>query len=614
MSDNIKLSEMQESVASYGEGALLVMAGAGSGKTRVLTERIKRLSGTTKKRVLAITYTNAASKEIVERLESDIDVNEKLFAGTFHAFSISVLESHGSNIGLVELPQIFSNMDDRISVLVAAINSVPNVKSMYSEKDEKQKSRFRYDVLDLFSGIKRNVIFEEDLECEGYDNNTILLYSAYMRTMKSLNAIDFDDLLLLTYRLFVSYPQIANLYRRSFEYICVDEAQDLNKAQYMLLRALMGSDYKNIMLVGDPNQSIYAFNGSSSKYMMESFVQDFEPKQIKLIENYRSSKKVLELANKIMPNSTEMTNIVVEGGCDIHSFESDKSESEWVVRKIKELLSNNTLSDIEGDINVNNISILARNRYLFNDIRSLLEESNIRCYFKNTSSDVDFNSESMDILQLALQVKINPFDRLHLSHLEKKLGIRNVKVLSDILLHSDIFDYHLDIISSVQRLSIDGSNFKKTIAEIKNKFENVSNYILNENERAYFLFDCNTLLSHWHIYNRNTTNPSLSAFRNAMSLGQTSQLTIPDGIALSTVHTMKGQENDIVFLIGMDQGTFPDYRATTAVELEQEKNNLYVAITRARRYIYITYPLSRMMPWGDVNLRYKSKLLPDVYI
>ena len=614
MSSNIKLSEIQESVASYGEGALLVMAGAGSGKTRVLTERIKRLSDTTRKKVLAITFTNAASKEIVERLESDIDVNDKLFTGTFHAFCISVLESHGSNIGLVELPQIFSNTDDRISVLVAAINSIPNIKSMYLQKDEKQKSRFRYDVLDLFSEIKRNVIFEENLEREGYDSNTILLYSAYMRIMKSLNAIDFDDLLLLTYRLFVSYPQIANLYRRSFEYICVDEAQDLNKAQYMLLRALMGVEHKNIMLVGDPNQSIYAFNGSSAKYMMEYFVKDFEPEQIKLNENYRSSKKVLELANIIMPDSTDMTNIVVEGGCDIHSFESDKDESKWVVSKIKELLSSNTLSDIDGDISVNNISILARNRYVFNDITSLLEESNVKYYFKNTSSDVDFNSDSMGILQLALQVKINPYDRLHLSHLKKKTGAKDAKTLDEVLLNSNISDYHRDIISTVHRLLDDGSNFKKTVAEIKNKFEAVSNYNLNESERAYFIYDCDTLLRHWHKYNRNTTSPSLSAFRNAMSLGQTSELSDPDGIALSTVHTMKGQENDIVFLIGMDQGTFPDYRATTDVEIEQEKNNLYVAITRARRYIYITYPLSRKMPWGDVKLRGISSLLKNVIV
>lgn len=313
-----------------------------------------------------------------------------------------------------------------------------------------------------------------------------------------------------------------------------------------------------------------------------------------------------------MPNSTDMTNIVVEGGCDIHSFESDKSESEWVVSKIKGLLSNNALSDIDGDISENNISILARNRYVFNDITSLLEESNIRYYFKNTSSDVDFNSDSMDILQLALQVKINPYDRLHLSHLKKKSGVKDAKTLDEVLLNSNIYDYHRDIISTVHRLLDDGSNFKKSITEIKNQFEDISNYNLNESERAYFIFDCDTLLRHWRKYDRNTTNPSLSAFRNAMSLGQTSELAVPYGIALSTVHTMKGQENDIVFLIGMDQGTFPDYRATTNVEIEQEKNNLYVAITRARRYIYITYPLSRKMPWGDIKSRNKSNLLINV--
>ena len=614
MSNIIQLSDKQEDIASFVKGALLVIAGAGSGKTRVLTERIKRLSNTTKRKVLAITFTNAASKEITERLENDIDVNEKLFIGTFHAFCISVLESHGSYIGFNELPQIFSNTDDRLSVLVAAINSVPSIKAMYMQKSEKEKNQLKYDVLNLFSEIKREVILEEELEDKIDDNNTILLYRTYMQIMKSLNAIDFDDLLLLVYKLFISYPQIASLYRRSYEYICVDEAQDMNKAQYMLLIALVGIEHKNIMLVGDPKQSIYAFNGSSSKYMMDYFSHDFNPKCIKLTENYRSSKKVLELANQIMPNSTELKNIVVDGGCEILSFEDNKKESEWVVGKIQELLSLETLSGVEGGVSVNKISILARNRYVLNDITSLLEAANIKYYYKNISSDAVFDSERIKVILLAIQVKINPLDRLHLSQLRRIVKNKSAKTLDEILLDNTISDSFNDIIRGIISLSDNGSNFKNTITKIKEQYENIDNYILDDSERAYFIFDCESLLKHWHNYKKNTSNPLLSSFKNAMSLGQTTELSVPDGVTLSTVHTMKGQENDIIFLIGMDHGTFPDYRAKSISEIEQEKNNLYVAITRAKRYIYITYPRSRQMPWGDTLSRNISSLLKDASV
>jgi len=612
--NQIKLSPKQEEIAGFTYGALRVLASAGSGKTRVLTERIKRLSEITKRKILAITFTNKASEEIKERLNEDIDINEKLFVGTFHSFCISVIESHGSLIGFNEVPQIFSNTDDRLKVLEAAIINTPTIKQSYSQKDTKERNKLRYDILEYFSQIKREVVLDEELETKIGDKDVILLYKVYSDIMTSMNAIDFDDLLLLVYKLFISNPKIASLYRRNYEFICVDEAQDLNKAQYMLLRALTGNENKNIMLVGDPNQSIYGFNGSSSKYMKDCFTSDYAPKEIVLSENYRSSRKVLELANKIIPASSSLDNVVVEGVCEIHHYDSPECEASWVLSKIKELIDKKDIAGIENPVTEEGISILARNKFVFADIEAKLKANNIDYYFKSTGGEVVYDSELMQVLLLALQIKINPLDRLHLSQLQRLVKLSKKSSLDEII-KSSIEDSHKEIIKSIVGLNIDGSNFKKTISRLEAEFQNIDNYkgALNENERAYFIYDCKSLLKHWHRYEVNASTKTLSSFRNAMSLGQTAETSMQKGIALSTVHTMKGQENNIVFLIGMDNETFPDYRAINkgGIEMEQERNNLYVAITRAKRHLYVTYPTKRTMPWGGEKARAISTFLKD---
>lgn len=610
----IQLSSKQKEIASHTTGALLVLASAGSGKTRVLTERIKNLVQITKRKILAITFTNMASEEIKERLQDEVDISETLFVGTFHSFCISVLENHGSVIGYQEVPQIFSNTEDRLKIIEATILNTPSLRFEYENYDSKEKSNFRYRALEAIAQIKRDVILDEDLDGNNFNESTVLLYRGYKELMSSLNAIDFDDLLLITYELFINNPQIVSLYRRNYEYICIDEAQDMNKAQYMVLRALTGDEHKNVMLVGDPKQAIYGFNGSSSDYMTTSFRKHFSPIEISLTENYRSSKKVLELANKITPDPSSLDNIVIEGVCEIVEFENVEEEARWVVSKIQTLLNNKYLNDIEGEITFDNIAILARNKYVLSAVESKLTESKISYYYKSSSSEVVFDSEGMKFLNLALQVKINPMDRLHLAQLQRIIGLKGLKNLNDIKQNINQAIYK-DIIDIVLNINDDGSNMKQKITLFLNKVKSEDNYSgINENERVYVYNDCIEFLKHWQRYQSSTNNPSVSSFRNAMALGQTFKNTENHGITLSTVHTMKGQENDIVFIIGMDNETFPDYRALAkgGIEMEQEKNNLYVAITRAKRYLYVTYPKSRIMPWGGVRGRVKSILLKGV--
>ncbi len=195
-----------------------------------------------------------------------------------------------------------------------------------------------------------------------------MLYLNYRSYLKSLNAIDFDDLLLEVYRLFNTYPNIASLYRRNFEFVCVDEAQDMNKAQYMVLISLIGNNNPNIMLVGDERQCIYGFIGSDSRYMAKQFVEDYKPRIFELKENFRSSKKVLEYANRIVPNSTDLKNIVITGICEENSFYNQEEEADYVVGKIKSLTNLRNHKDIEGEITYDKITILGRTKYVLQTV------------------------------------------------------------------------------------------------------------------------------------------------------------------------------------------------------------------------------------------------------
>lgn len=606
----ITLTEKQAKIASFTNGALLVKASAGSGKTRVLTERIKHLIKISKRKILAITFTNKASDEIMERLRDCEDINEKLFVGTFHAFCNYVLLKHGHLIGYQHAPQIFEKDADRMKIIEDVISDVSSFESRYRMKNEKERNQFKYDCLEAISKIKRNVILDRDLKQYIQNNDIILLYLNYRKYLKSLNAIDYDDLLLETYNLFINNPSIASLYRRSYEYVCVDESQDMNKAQYMVLKALIGNKMPNIMLVGDEKQCIYGFIGSDSKYMMEDFVNDYHPAIFELTENFRSSRKVLEFANKIIPGSSELKDVVKEGRFELLDFATPEEEAQYVCDKIRNLILIGTHPDIEGDITYNKISVLGRTKYVLQPVEEELRKNGIPYFYKNTQRTFELESSLGKIFELALKVRNNSNDFLHLNELSDSLDVfYGISSLSELSLHlqNGIKRRLIDLVIS---LNDDGDNFINVLNEISGMLPN--EYSSDDSEKVLACSDFELIKKAWYKYAKTTNNKSLVAFHNSISLGQSSSFEEKNGVALSTVHTMKGQENDIVFLVGMDDGTFPDYRAIQkgGVDLQQERNDLYVAVTRAKRFLYVTYPKERSMPWGAIFYRKKSSLLP----
>jgi DNA helicase-2/ATP-dependent DNA helicase PcrA len=601
----INLSPNQKKIVALGQGAYLVLASAGSGKTRVLTERIKRLSETEDGKILAITFTNKAAAEIRERLGSSDNINKKVFVGTFHSFCQSILELRFKLLGYNRMPHIFEDDSDRLELIKQAIKSVPFFTEIYDDLEPKKKNEYTYNALQFISSVKRELISAEDLAENSENIEYQYLFETYQDLLKSNNAIDFDDIIRLVYELFTNNDAVANLYRKAYSFVCIDECQDLNKLQYFLLKSLCGNIIKNVMMVGDPNQAIYGFNGSASSFMQEDFVSDFQAKEISLEENYRCSKSVIEASNTLMNLDVGAINYVINGVFKIQSTDTEIEEAEFVINKIKKLVSLKSHDDIEGEITYDKISVLGRNKFVFKHVEKLLIDEEIPYYFKSGNIGIIFSSVSMKIFDLYFRVKINPLDKLHQKKLEDILKV------NDIFNSNELQNSKFPISSSIKEIVNDSTieNLHLKVNALKTLFNESIN---DDDEKKLTLDELEDFANQLTQYKKQNQRPSLDGFKSSIALGLTNNSNNKDlGVCLSTVHTMKGQESEIVFLIGMDDGTFPDFRAVNkgGEELQQEKNNIYVAFTRAKRFLYVTYPKKRLMPWGDFKSRAISRFL-----
>lgn len=596
----IVLSEKQQQIVNFREGALLVKASAGSGKTRVLTERVKKLAEGTRRKILAITFTNKACEEIKNRIkEYNTELLKKVDVFTFHGFCNSVLERHGAYIGYAKLPEIISSQEEVYALMEEAVKETPTVYNKYLQLDAKVRRNTIYNAIETVSKIKRDFIPDEELFNSTQDG--AILYFAYRDLMQSMNAIDFDDMLLLVYKLFTTNVRVADLYRRNYDYICIDEAQDLNNAQYRLLRSLANDDYHNVMMVGDPKQSIYAFNGSSKEFMLKNFVKDYNPVVFELTENYRSAREILAYANKIIPWANEVQDAQIQGMCKEYQAQTDEDEISIIISLIEKLLIQKKLKYIERDITEDDITVLARNKYILEPLERKLEERSIPYYYKNTSKVYKPLSTHGRYFETLLALRMNPQDVMHEGQAKsiEKLGV-NQELCNAIK-------------KGVSDLRDNGNNFRTVLQNIKNEIQRIASDQAENDELIMAYRDFDFIDTQWVAYAKTNANRSIQSFRNAMTLGTTNVDVEQHGISLSTVHTMKGQENNIVILMGMDDNTFPDYRAIQqgGNAIDQERNNLYVAITRAKRYLFITYPAQRTMPWGGLYSRNRSRLLPQ---
>ena len=424
-------------------------------------------------------------------------------------------------------------------------------------------------------------------------------------------------MLLLTYRLFQERPKIADFYRRQYRYICIDEAQDLNEAQYQVLRALCGSEHRNVVMVGDPKQAIFVWNGANPKYL-DLFERDFGARNISLNENFRSSRVVVKAAKSLIPEYEIDGQPALTGSIRLIEGEDEQHEAISVVNCIRKLISSGH-KDIEGPITLERCAFLGRNRYVLTCVENELKNQKMP-YFKQLSAQHESESDLLRDFEVGLRILANPSDKLHLNMLLKrwKISAENITIDSTNdpkTILSNINKYIVDkdhkaVLSALILMNRDQHNFD--FVKAMDYFDEYSKSKIDQEECALISEDIIIWRKHWDSFLRaqHGGQHSLSTFLGQVALGTTQQPR-QEGVALLTVHSSKGLEFDVVVIVGMTEGTFPDYRAKGPA-LQEEKRNMFVAVTRSRRVLLLSYPKTKVMPWGSVRKQKPSRYLIDL--
>lgn len=636
MIDLSNLNPQQKDAVETTEGPLLVLAGAGSGKTKVLTYRIAFILETGlagQQNILAMTFTNKAAGEMKDRISKlinkEIDVNNPIsevanlpWMGTFHSICVKFLKRHPELVGLDKNFTIYDSSDQKEAVKVAM--SRLNI----SIKDFSPGAVHSY-----ISSAKNELIDPETYAsyAQGYFQQTVSeIYPVYNQVLKENNAVDFDDLLLKTVELFEKSPEILSKYQKQFKYILVDEYQDTNHAQYILINKL-AANYKNICCVGDDDQSIYAFRGATIKNIL-NFEKDYpNAKIVKLEQNYRSTKKILEASyqvisknrgrkdKKLWTDNIDGENIIIYTAAD------EVNEANWICSKIKEI--NNVAS-------FNEVAVL----YRTNAQSRALEESfiNSAIPYKIVGGLRFYDRKEIKDIISYLRAIYNPKDNNSLSRIVNvpKRGIGDKTLQSYISLASlknqSLTEFLLDNSNTIDHPSM--GRFAELMKRIKFKSNELAitdliNFILEESGYIKMLEDgtlenesrienLKELISVASKFSNNNPEEGLEMFLEEVALleGVSEKLddNLKDYVTLMTIHAAKGLEFTYVFVVGMEENLFPHTNSMLSeAEMEEERRLAYVAITRAKEQLYITHAVKRKY-FGVTQMNAISRFAEDI--
>ena len=609
------LTEQQRAIVEAPDGAYLVVAPPGSGKTEVLVQRVIHLvrsspGGTF--RILALTFTNKAAESLRARvLQAAAGEEWRLFAGTFHAFCLELLQAYGEVLGVTPTTSIMENDDDRIEALRRAIDDSGFVVERVSSEALKS-------VLQEIDKMKWTLVPPEaasSREVAGLGFSLQQAYSAYEEILQSYGAIDFSGMLFKSNALLAQEPWVLDHYRSIYKHVLVDEAQDLNFAQYELVKRLVSSENPNVILVGDRNQAIYRFAGASPKYL-DAFVREFGADEVALTSNFRSANAIVEAANNLSVHITHGTRQLrpmlsearAAGSVMAWDYPSEKAEaagvSDWIANLLKNGLSREWIhQDEDPRVNAEDISILARTRYALSNFGSQLEERGVR-YVMRTGERGLFDSQAGQAIYLGFKIAANGRDVPSLRRLARIL--RGVDAASDD--GYGITDALRYIATSpilpsgsgeaLVRLARGQSVESSIAALLSADFEGESEVAAEEAE--LWLADRGELSLQWRKYlmRSGDTSRTIQAFLRFLSYSQRVSLEDP-GVRVLTVHAAKGLEFRAVALVGMNDGMFPYYLSLgDPEELDDERRNAYVAVSRSARALRLTRSRTRQTRYG----------------
>ncbi len=611
------------------EGPVLVIAGAGSGKTRVLTSRIAYLimeKGVKPSNILAITFTNKAANEMKERVINLVGESaNSMWISTIHSMCLRILRnSVGRLDGYDKNFSVYSEVDKE-RVLKRIITEL-NLDSDSLLKDAKNE----------ISIAKNNDISPERFEIESFAganaNSIAKIYKLYEETLKKSNAMDFDDLLVKTLHLFEEDAEVLDYYANKFEYIHIDEFQDTNHIQYRIAK-LLASVHNNIFVVGDDDQSIYGWRGAEIKNIL-GFSKDFKGAKVyKLEQNYRSSKKILDLANTIIANNSVRSKKVLwtenNDGVKIETYiaNDEVNEASYVAAQIKNLVARGAkYSDFAVLMRLNALSRSFEQEFLKYAIP-----------YKVFGGFKFFERKEIKDLTAYLKLLINPLDDeavLRVINTPKRgIGEKTIVELMDYAKRTglSIFDAVCDVdllnLSAGAKSKLD--SFRRLISYLMMQRDSLSLIELVEKviyETGFMSqFETNSEENISRRLNideyKNSVVEFMSLNKDATLVEFLSSITLSSDIdeadasnyvAIATIHSVKGLEFDKVFIIGLDETIFPISRAVgSPAEMEEERRLMYVAITRAKSRLYVTRARSRFI-YGERSFTSQSRFITEL--
>jgi len=625
------LNSEQRKAAEATSGAVLILAGAGSGKTRTLTYRIANLinEGVSPYNILALTFTNKAAAEMKERIISLIgDSAQYMWIGTFHSICVRILRKEAERLGYTKNFSIY-DAADQLSVVGQAIKELSlndkifvKREMLYKISDAKNKC---LDPDEYYEEIKRY-----DKRAQGI----LDIYKYYNKTLKDNNAFDFDDLIIKTNMLFIKDKDILFDYAERFKYIHVDEYQDTNLAQYELIK-MLASVHKNICVVGDDDQSIYGWRGADIRNILE-FEKDYENATvIKLEQNYRSTGNILSAANSVIKNNNGRKNKKLwtesEKGKLLTVFCSndEHSEAQYVCGEINKLLD-------EGN-KYSDIAVL----YRANAQSRVLEESLLanRIPYKIYGGLKFYDRKEVKDILAYLRLLSNPFDDISLRRIinvpKRGIGSRTLEEIENIALieGTTLFQVILKAEEKLQgtralkSITEFSGLLKKLIAlkdilpisEFAQKVIEMSGYKAeleaeNTIEASVRLENVNEFIGSIEEFELQEPDSNLDDFLQSVSLISDIDAlnTEEESVSLMTMHSAKGLEFPVVFITGMEENVFPHSRSMgDAKEMEEERRLCYVALTRAMKQLYLTHAASRAL-FGTVNYNAPSRFLNEL--
>lgn len=623
--DFLSLNNEQLKAAQHHEGAVLVTAGAGSGKTRLLTYRIAALveKGVKPSRILAITFTNKAANEMKQRLEKMIPDINYMWVTTFHSMCARILRKNIDRLGYSLNFTIYADAEQE-RVLKKIFDNLNADADKYLKLCK-----------DLISKAKSVGLGCDSFEEEYSDISNIELiakiFREYEKYLKTSNALDFEDLLFKTKQLFVEYPEVLDYYADKWQYINVDEFQDTNKIQYELVK-LLGSKHKNIFIVGDEDQSIYGWRGANIENI-SNFAQEFNATIYKLEQNYRSTSKILTAANNLIKNNKTRIPKTLwtenEEGVKIEKFFAsyETDEAEYVAMAIKSLMeySNHKYSDFAILVRLNAITRIFEEKLLNYNI-----PYNVYGGFKF------YDRKEIKDLIAYMRIISNPNDNeaiLRVINFPKRgIGEAAIKTLEQLAYYKGVSLYSLlenlqDLDELTPTFIRKITPFAKIIKDLKEYSRNhsISQFVKKIIERTGMavLYSENTeenlnrrlnieqFINSVEEFEQNNTDADISKFLESVSLISESD-TSDDGdkVTLATVHSAKGLEFPVVFVVGLEEGIFPVKRDGEC-DIEEERRLMYVAVTRAERRLYLTCSRKRIR-YGSIKDCLPSRFLTEV--